>query len=124
MDFNDERDDLDDDVVARERAKVELVQIVQQAKRALQEGGIDLDLFFLVPNSGSSILAFGTTGDPDDDLWARVGEIVSSIVRQTVGLDRTRCRQVICATTHDHQPSGSSVSWTPTPALQDLGAAR
>ena len=122
MDFNDERDDLDDDVVARERAKVELVHIVQQAKRALQEGGIDLDLFFLVANSGSSILAFGTTGDPDDDLWARVGEIVSSIVGETVGLGRTRCREVICATTHDHQPSGSSVSRTPmpTPASQDF----
>jgi hypothetical protein len=117
----------DDSVVAhRARAKAELYQIAQQAKEALAGRGIDTPLFFLIPNSGSSILTFGTVIDPPDTEWEQVREIVSEIVGQTVGLDRVRCRAVICATTHDHQPSGSSISRTPmpTPALQDSGAAR
>ena len=28
-----------------------------------------------------------------------VSEIVAAIVRETVGLDRTRCREIVCATT-------------------------
>lgn len=101
----------DDDDVAdhRARAKAELVQIAQQVNRALQEGGIDLDLFITIPSSGDSILTFGTLGDPDDHLWTRVGEIVSSILRQTVGLDHTRCREVVCLTTTDlRQPAGAN----------------
>jgi hypothetical protein len=58
-------------------------------------------LFFLIPNSDSSILTFGTTLDSDDDEWNRVVEIVSSIVRQTVGLRGTQCQEVVCATTGD-----------------------
>lgn len=115
MDFNNERDDLtDDDVVAhRARAKAQLLQIAQQAKRALQEGGIDLDLFFLIPSSGDSILTFGTSSDPDDHLWTCVSEVVSSILRQTVGLDYTRCREVVCLTTTTddlRQPAGANGS--------------
>ena len=104
MDIYDERDDLtdDDEVTAhRAKAKTELDQIVQQVRQALTEQGIDTPLFFLIPNSGDSILAFGTPGDPDDPLWNRVGEVVSRVVRQTVGLDRVRCRPVACATTTD-----------------------
>ena len=38
--------------------------------------------------AGDAILTFGTTLDPDDDEWDRVAEIVSGVVRQSVGLDR------------------------------------
>jgi hypothetical protein len=113
MDALDERDDMtDDDVVAhRARAKAQLLHIAQQAKRALHEGSIDLDLFFMIPSNGDSILTFGTAGDPNDDEWGRVGEIVSSIVRKTVGLDYTRCREVVCLTTTTtddlRQPAGA-----------------
>ena len=97
-------DDLTDDgdvADHRARAKAELAKIAQQAKRVLQEGGIDLDLFFMIPSSGNSIITFGTSGDPPDDLWEQVRQIVSEIVRRSIGLDRTRCREVVCATTHD-----------------------
>ncbi len=112
MDINDERDDPtdDSDVVADHRARAAdmLSQIAQQARQGLADAGIDLSLFFLIPSSGQSIITFGTITDPDDHLWNRVGEIVSSIVRQTVGLDRTRCRTVTCATTDDlRQPTGA-----------------
>ena len=99
-------------------------QITQQVRQALNDADIDLDVFLMIPASGDAVATFGTVADPCDELWKRVTEIVSSIVGRTVGLDRTRCREVICATTHDHQPSGSSVSRTPipTPALQASGA--
>jgi hypothetical protein len=127
MDALDERDDLtDDDAVMahRGRARNLLPQITQQVRLALNDADIDLDVFLMIPESGNAVATFGTVADPDDELWKRVTEIVSSIVRETVGLDRTRCREVICATTHDHQPSGSSVSRTPMPtaALQHSGA--
>ena len=82
-------DDLTDDdavIAHRARAKAELGQIARQAKQALADAGIDLSLFFLVPNSGDATLTFGTITDPPDDEWEQVGEIVSAIVRQTVGL--------------------------------------
>lgn len=110
MDALDEHDDLtdEDDVTAhRAKATAELDQIVEQVREALTEQGIDTPLFFLIPNSGDAVIAFGTPGDPDDHLWGRVGEIVSSVVRQTVGLDRVRCRPLTCATTTDdmNQPT-------------------
>ena len=115
----------DDERVAahRERVTAMLPEIAQQIREALAEQGIDTPLFLIVPRSGDAIITFGTSLDPSGDEWDRVGKIVSSIVRRMVGLDRTRCREVICATTHDHQPSGASVSRTPmpTPALQDSG---
>src|SRR5690242_2890645 len=112
MDIHDERDDLtdEDDVAAhRAKAKTELNQIVEQVREALTEQAIDTPLFFLIPNTGDSILAFGTPGDPDDHLWNRVGDVVSRVVCQTVGLDRVRCRPVACATTTDdmNQPTSA-----------------
>ena len=51
-------DDLADDdavIAHRARAKAELGQIARQAKQALADAGIDLNLFFLVRNSGDTI---------------------------------------------------------------------
>jgi hypothetical protein len=99
-----EPDDLTDcEDVADHRARAEamLGQIAEQAKQALADADIDISLFFLVPSSGEAIATFGTPADPDDEVWGRVSEIVSNIVRHTVGLDRVRCRPVVCATTHD-----------------------
>jgi hypothetical protein len=123
MDARDELDDLtDDERVAdhRARAAAELDQITQQVKLALIERGIDMPVFFIIPHSGDVIVTFGTITDPPDDEWNHLSEIVTAIVRQSVGLDRTRCRHVLCAATHsiaDHQPAPMS-----TPALQHAGA--
>jgi hypothetical protein len=109
MDINDALDDLTDEervAVHRKRAATKLDQIARDAKEALAYQGIEAPLFFLVPNSGNAILTFGTSLDPDDNEWNRVAEIVSAIVRHTVGLDRTRCQEVVCMTTDD-QPSAA-----------------
>jgi hypothetical protein len=93
---------LDDDVTAhRERAKDLLNEIARQTKQALTEQGIDTSVFFLIPHTGDAIVTFGTTLDPDDALWRQVSEVVSGVVRLLVGLDHTRCREVVCATTCD-----------------------
>jgi hypothetical protein len=139
MDVPDEHDDLtDDDVVAhRAQAAAKLDQIVQQTKWALKEHGIDLDLFFVIPRSGDSIITFGTVSDPPDELWGQVSAVVSSIVGRAVGLDRVRCREVMCIATDsvaDHQPPRSpaqsdepSGCWSaplPRASLQPAGADR
>src|SRR5690349_1245210 len=102
MDEHDEPDDLtDDERVAdhRDRARSELDQIAQRAKQALINAGIDIPVFFTIPNSGDSVLTFGTVTDPADEAWDRASKIISSIVGESVGLTRTRCREVMCATT-------------------------
>ena len=69
MDINDVRDGQsdDDDVIAhRARAAPMLDQIARDATVALTEHGIEL--LFLIPNSGRSILLFGTLADPPDDM--------------------------------------------------------
>ena len=108
MDFHDAHselpDDEDDDIdeaTYRDRAASKLDQIAQQAKQALADQDIDIALFFLVPNSGEAILAYVTPGDPDNASWERVGEIVTSIVAQSIGLRGTRRRELRCATTHE-----------------------
>jgi hypothetical protein len=111
MDINDALDDLtDEERVAdrRARAKDLLNEIARQTKQALTEQGIDTSVFFLIPHTGDAIVTFGTSLNPSDHEWNRVTEIVSAIVRQTVGLDHTRCREVVCATTADLcQPSAA-----------------
>jgi hypothetical protein len=104
MDIHDELDDPTDDIdeaTYRDRAASKLDQIAQQAKQALADQDIDIALFFLVPNSGEAILAYGTPGDPDNESWGRVGEIVTSVVAQSIGLRCTQRRELRCATTHD-----------------------
>ena len=127
MDAHNEHDDHTNDgdavMVYRARARSLLDEITQQTKQALIDADIDLGIFFLVPNSGKAIVVFGTPADPDDASWERVGEIVGSIVAQSIGLDRVRCRPVTCAATDtiaDHpstespaQPSEPSVSQHP-----------
>jgi hypothetical protein len=105
----------DGDVTAcRVRAREMLDEIAEQARQALEERGIDVGLFFLVPSSGP-IVIFGTLLDPDDVAWHWVGEIVGSIVAGLIGLDGVRCREVACAATDsvaDPQPLQARADWT------------
>ena len=85
----------------RARAKAELERIAGECKKALAEEAIDTSLFFLIPNTGSSVLIVGTPDHPSAEEWGRISEIVSAITRQLVGVEQTRCRDVVCASTHD-----------------------
>jgi hypothetical protein len=119
MDCNDERDDLTDDeadvMAHRARARDLLNEIARQAKQALSDQSIDINLFFIVP-SGNAVVTFGCSGDPTDDEWNRVAGIVTPIVSGLIGLTGTQCRAVACATTEiADQPS--------QPAVQPTGQA-
>jgi hypothetical protein len=121
MDANDDDDEHDEptddigEMVYRERAKTMLDRIAAQAKQALSQQGVALDLFFFLTPSSHSVVTFGTMSDPADELWEEVSAVVSTIVREAVGLDQVRCRQVACAST-------DAVSMHP--ALQSSGAGR
>jgi len=102
-DDDDEHDEPTDHY--RERAKTMLDQIVQQVKQALADAAISIDVFLLIPGGGDAIMTFGTVADPDpdDEEWSAVGAIVSAVVRRAIGLDRSRCRSLACATTRDQE---------------------
>ena len=57
IDHTNVRDEPTDGVAAHcGRAAAEIDQIARDAKEALADQGIDIDLFFLVPNSGRAIV--------------------------------------------------------------------
>ena len=108
MDTYDEHDEMtcDDEpglmsarATYRNQARANLDQIAKDTKQAIADAGIEMDVFFIIPNNGDSLLTFGTPGDPSDDLWDTVSEIVSAVVRQSIGLDHATCRSLLCATT-------------------------
>ena len=103
MDTQEVHDLTDDDdlSVYRDRTKTMLDQVARLTKQTLAEHTIDLDVFFLVPNTGEAIIMFGTPTDPDDATWERVGNVVSSALQQVAGVNNTRCRPVLCSTTTD-----------------------
>ena len=93
----------DDGVRAyRARARNLLPQITQEVKQALDEASIEMDVFMVIPTTGDAVVTFGTAIDPPDEVWTRVSDIVCSIIRKAVGLDRAKCRELACATTADH----------------------
>jgi hypothetical protein len=85
----------------RARAKAELEHIVQQAKQAVAEAGLDIPLFFMIPRTGDSILTYGTPGHPQDHEWSHIGEIVCAVVAKAVGMDRTLHREIMCMASDD-----------------------
>jgi hypothetical protein len=100
MDTIDEHDDRTHDGDYRQRAIANLDAITKQTKQALSDAGINIDIFFVIP-SRDSIITYGTVTDPSDEEWGSINAIVSNIVQQSLALDRTRCREVVCATTDD-----------------------
>ena len=104
------------------RARTELDQIARRAKRALAEHRIDLDVFFLVPNSGASVISYGCDSDPDDPTWERVGDIVADVLRQVIGLEGTQHTPVMCCATTDVVADTDHPSMLiPEPTLQNTG---
>ena len=109
----------DDEGVAAQRARARnlLPHITQQVKQALHEASIEIDVFLMIPATGAAIATFGTLADPPDELWTHIGDIVCSILRRAVGLDRVCTRPLSCATTADEMgnPTGAMLIPTPPP---------
>jgi hypothetical protein len=101
----------DDDRMTAYRARLKggLDAIAAEAKQRLADENLDIPLFFVVPNSGRSIVNFGTVRDPDDATWQRTREIVAAIIEASVGIPRVRCREMHCATTDDQARPDATV---------------
>jgi hypothetical protein len=86
-------DDDDDEAAFRERATALLDEIAAQARNALHDAGIRLDVFFIVPPSGDAILTLGATVSKEE--WQDIRAIVSSLVRRSIGLEPSLCREIV-----------------------------
>jgi hypothetical protein len=91
---------IDDETAYRERATALLDGFAEQARGALRDAGIGIDLIFLVPPSGDVILTFCTAAELYSEDWKAIKAAVSSLVRRSTGLDPARCRDVVCSTAH------------------------
>jgi hypothetical protein len=122
---HDERADDGDVAVYRARAGERLGEIAREVKRRLTAGGLDgIPVFLLLPSSGSSIVAFGTPGDPDDATWRRVSTVVTTVIKELVGVQRVRSREMQCAATNDVDDRPSSIqSVESSAAIPEAGDA-
>jgi hypothetical protein len=94
--------DTHDETTYRERATALLDEIAAQARTALREAGICINVFFIVPPSGDAILTLGAVATRED--WQEIKSAASSIVRRSIGLEPSRCREIICARTDGDEP--------------------
>jgi hypothetical protein len=92
------RDDQTDEAAYRERAAALLDELAHQARVALRNAGIPLNVYFIVPESGDAILTLGAVADKDE--WHGLQAEVGRIVRRLIGLDPARCREIICVMSH------------------------
>lgn len=92
----DDPTDNDNVTTCRVRARDQLTEITRQVRQALDDAGISLDVFVMIPTGGDAITTFGAAGDPpvESCIRDRLG-----IVGELVALARTRCREVACAST-------------------------
>jgi hypothetical protein len=90
----------EDETAYRERATALLDGFAQQARGALRDAGIGIDLIFMVPRSGDVILTFGAAAELYTKEWEAIKTAVSSLVRRSIGLDPAQCRDVVCAMSH------------------------
>ena len=90
----------DDETAYRERATALLDGFAQQARGILRNAGIGIDLIFVVPASGDVILTFSAIAKSYIEEWKGIKSTVSSLVRRSIGLEPTQCREIVCAMPH------------------------
>lgn len=81
----------------RRRATETLPQVAELSNEALRQAGIEFDVFFLVPRSGTAILTFGTPADPTDEVWDTASNIINLIVQDSINASRLRSHELFCA---------------------------
>ena len=96
---------IDDELTYRERATALLDEFAQQARRALRDAGIGIDLIFVVPPSGDVILTFGAAAELYNDEWTAIRSTVSSLVLRSIGMEPAQGRDIVCAMAHRGNPA-------------------
>ena len=94
----------DDETIYRERATVLLDEFAQRAREVLRDAGIGIDLIFVVPASGDVILTFSVAAELYSKEWQALRAAVSLLVRRSIGLEPSQCRDVVCAMAHADVP--------------------
>jgi hypothetical protein len=85
-----------------------LADIALLTRTALDNAALPLEIFFVIPASGHAMISFGTPGDPLDEDWDRVDQIISNIVGNIVGLGGLHGRELPCITSRP--PAGLSTA--------------
>jgi hypothetical protein len=91
-----------------------LDELAAEIHQTLSAANLPTDVFFTVPSSGESLLTFATLGDPPDDVWAEMNQIVYDIVGDKIGTTLTG-REIPCAAV------GTSVSAADTRLQEACG---
>ena len=71
--------------------------ITVEMEAALRDASLNVPIFLVVPNSGSSIMTFATPLDPSAGDWDRVSAIVCRVVGETLGGIKLGCRPLQCS---------------------------
>ena len=87
------------DSTLRATVAAKLSEITTAAEEVLAQNGIAFPIFFLIPNSGDSLLTYGTSQDPSDQEWNMVSTSVTKIVQEALGIGPLRTREIACTQT-------------------------
>jgi hypothetical protein len=101
---------FNDELAYRERATALLDKFAQQAREILRASGIGIDVIFVVPPSGDVIVTFGTAAELYSEDWKAIKATVSMLVRRSIGLEPTLCRNIVCAMSHAVEPPVSATT--------------
>lgn len=78
----------------RALAKSRLPKIIERTKDALAQGGVGVDIFYLLPNSGDSAITYGVIADVSDEEWDTISGIVCEIVKDALALRDVYTREL------------------------------
>src|SRR5208283_3826564 len=81
----------------QERVASALDKIVADVTLALDDAGIAIPVFFIIPTSGEALLSFATALDPSEQEWSRACDIIVGIVQKALDLTGLQARPVVCA---------------------------
>jgi hypothetical protein len=73
-----------------------LNKIASRVRTALDDSGLDIEVFFMIPSSGEALMTFATPVDPSEEDWARANKIICDVVENTIGIEGLRSRALPC----------------------------
>jgi hypothetical protein len=79
-----------------------LPEVAAEATAALNDAGLSMPLFFSVPSSGEALATFATPGDPSEEDWRRVSDIIIKIVGSKLGIEGLRTSALPCVASCVH----------------------
>jgi hypothetical protein len=88
----------------RAKLRLSLDEIASEVTTALQDAALAMPVFLSVPSTGA-LLTFMTPGDPPDEAWATVTDIICGILSSKIVVGGLIARPLACAA------SGALANW-------------